>query len=166
MIKMRSSALALALLLGLTGLARADELTAEKKADIDRLMQVTGAGNMGLQMGEMAAGQMLDLLRKTKPEIPERALEVVRAEVIGLMRERMQGPDGLAAQMLPLYAKYFTHEDVKAMLAFYATPTGAKAIQLMPAVMQEAMGVGQRWGQSLAPELQQRIAAALKREGF
>lgn len=166
MIKMRSSALALALLLGLSGLSRADELTAEKKADIEKLMAVTGASKLGLQMGEMAAGQMLEMLRKSKPDIPDRALEVVRQEVINLMRERMEGPEGLQAQMLPVYSKYFTHADVKAMLDFYATPTGLKTVQLMPAVMQEAMGVGQRWGQALGPELQQRIAAALKREGF
>ncbi|MFA6451085.1 MAG: DUF2059 domain-containing protein [bacterium] len=40
---------------------------------------------------------------------------------------------------IPLYAKYFDEDDIKAMIAFYESPTGKKFIDLTPALTAEAM---------------------------
>lgn len=155
-----------ALLLSLAAGAQAQDMDAAKRADIEKLMQLTGAANLGLQMGEAAANQTLNSIRQAKPDVSPRVLEVVRGEVIGLMRERMQGPDGLMGRIIPVYGKYFSHQEIKELIAFYSTPTGAKIITAMPPLMNEAMQLGQQWGMALGPELQARIKAALEKEGL
>jgi len=49
----------------------------------------------------------------------------------------------------PLYDKYFTEEDLQAMIDFYKTPTGKKTISVMPQLLQESM---QRVSQIIQPE--------------
>ncbi len=42
---------------------------------------------------------------------------------------------------VPLYAKYFTLEDIKAINEFYKSPAGKKTIETTPAITAEAMGI-------------------------
>ncbi|NEQ77810.1 MAG: DUF2059 domain-containing protein [Okeania sp. SIO2C9] len=51
----------------------------------------------------------------------------------------------------PIYDKYFTEEDLQALIEFYQTPTGRKTIELMPQLFQESM---QRTAQVLNPKIQ------------
>ena len=46
-----------------------------------------------------------------------------------------------------IYARYFTAAELHDIAAFYKTPTGAKTLRLMPAVMAEAM-------QAMVPQMQ------------
>jgi hypothetical protein len=66
----------------------------------------------------------------------------------------------------PVYARHFTADELKALLAFYRSPVGAKALQTMPAVMAEL-------GQEMAPriqafeaELHGKMEATLKKHGY
>ena len=68
--------------------------------------------------------------------------------------------------LYPVYDKYFTHQEIKELMAFYETPSGKKAILVLPTVINEAMGIGQGWGQALGPEIERRVNAALTREGL
>lgn len=47
-------------------------------------------------------------------------------------------------EMVPLYARHFTVDELKQMAAFYRTPVGAKTLKVIPQIMQEAMSIGQR----------------------
>ena len=52
------------------------------------------------------------------------------------------------------------------MIGFYSTDLGRKAISAMPGLMSESMAIGQQWGQSLGPEIAERVRARLKKEGI
>jgi uncharacterized protein len=41
-------------------------------------------------------------------------------------------PDGVLPEIIDLYAKHFTHDDVLGLLEFYGSPVGQKAITVMP----------------------------------
>ena len=51
--------------------------------------------------------------------------------------------------MVPVYHNNFTHEEIKGLLQFYATPLGKKVIQTLPAVVQQSMAAGQNWSESM-----------------
>jgi hypothetical protein len=144
--------------------ALADELTTAKKEDIKRLMEVTGATNIAKQFASAISQQIFQTLKAAGTKIPDRALAVMDTELTSLFSEKMSVPGGFIDQIIPIYDKYFTHQDVREMLAFYQTPIGQKAISVLPAVTNECTLAGQRWGQSLGPELDQRVLSALKRE--
>ena len=58
-----------------------------------------------------------------------------------VMDEVMKGMpvDDISQAMIPAYQKHFTHGDIEAMSAFYASPVGQKVLGELPAVMQEGM---------------------------
>jgi uncharacterized protein len=90
--------------------------------------------------------------RAANPAIPAAFFDRFLAAV----RERK---DELVALFIPIYERHFTADELRQLLAFYRTPIGQKLIAEQPAVAQEAMAVGQQWGQRLGFEIGQKMAA-------
>jgi len=144
----------------------AQELDPSFRADILKLMEVTGAAKLGEQMASLITSSFLEGLENANPDVSARALdiaqEVIEAEISGAF----DGPDGLVAKMIPVYAKYFDHQEVRGLLAFYETELGRKTIAVMPALMQEGARVGQAWGAEMAPRVEKRFHERMKAEGL
>ena len=65
-----------------------------------------------------------------------------------------------------VYARHFTAEELRAMLAFYKSPVGQKALHTMPTVMTE---LGQQMGprmQAFQSDLHAKMEATLKNHGY
>lgn len=123
--------------------------SAEMQEDIRNLMEITGAGNLAVQM----MNQMLIPMKQSMPNVPEEFWAKFMAKV---------DTGELINMTVPIYAKYFTHDEIKQLLAFYRTPLGQKVIGTLPAVMQESMMAGQKWGEKLS----QQLVDELKAEGY
>jgi uncharacterized protein len=159
----RAALIALFMFVGLApSLARADELTPEKRADIETLLQMTGALSVGKQMAVTVTAQLAQTIRKARPDIPKKPIDVLPEEVGAVFEANIAS---LKEATIPLYSKYFTGAEIKQMLQFYATELGQKAIKVMPALMQESMTLGRQWAESLGPQIDARIRARLKQEG-
>lgn len=135
------------------------------RKDIDRLLDVTGSSKMGVQMATMASGQILDALAK-QSDIPSKAIELAKAVLNEEFGKAFEGPDGLNAQIAGVYARHFTHDEVRGLLAFYDTPLGRKMISVTPALLQEAGVVGQTWAEKNMPRIGAAVDARLRAEGF
>jgi uncharacterized protein len=155
--------LVLSLLFALSSPCSADELTAAKRADIEKLLEMTGTAALGKQMGTAVMGQMAQAIRKMRPDIPQRVIDALPGEVGAVFEANM---DAFKEQVIPLYSKYFTASEIKGMIAFYSTDLGKKTISVMPSLMAESMAAGQQWGQSLGPQIDARIKARCKNEGY
>jgi len=83
-------------------------------------------------------GQRREMLLTMEAELPKMA-EVVKGVLSdpALMTE-MEG------EMIALYSRFFTADELKQIAAYYRTPVGMKSMQLMPQVMAESMAIGQR----------------------
>ena len=55
----------------------------------------------------------------------------------------------LMGKTADMYMTEFTHEDVNALLKFYATPIGKKLSEKNGVLTEKAMEVGKKWGQGL-----------------
>ena len=55
--------------------------------------------------------------------------------------------------MVDLYAKHFTHDDVLVLLEFYSSPVGQKAVTVLPLLVQEGAAIGQRWSAAKVPHM-------------
>ncbi|HEV2957312.1 MAG TPA: DUF2059 domain-containing protein [Xanthobacteraceae bacterium] len=73
-------------------------------------------------------------LRSRYHDITDATLAELRGEF-----ERIQAKNlaQVMATAPPIYAKYFTVQELRDLLAFYRTPTGAKALRVLPQVMGE-----------------------------
>ena len=120
------------------------------KKSIHQLMHNTGAGNMGIQI----MNQMLPALKKMVPDAPEKFWTDFMAEV---------NADDMVNMVIPIYQKYLTEEDVRAMNKFYSSPTGRKLIQVQPSIMHESMMLGRQWGQGIAMKVLSRYKQEVKK---
>jgi hypothetical protein len=65
--------------------------------------------------------------------------------------------DEMMAASAEIYRKHFTSDDIKALLAFYRTPSGQKFLTEMPALVQESMRAGSDIMMKRVPEIMERI---------
>jgi len=157
-----SSLTAVLLFIASTGYLFADNLSEAKRADIMKLMEMTGALALGKQMSDAIVTQMTQAIKASRPDLAPELFDILREEVNSVIEENLPK---FTAIIIPVYHKNFTHPDIKGMLQFYQTPLGQKIIQVMPLLLQESMYLGQQWGQALGPEIQKRVIERFKAEG-
>src|SRR5687768_885576 len=78
----------------------ADELSPQKRADIERLLEMTGATRIGRQMAALSAAHMTQSLRQSHPQIPPRALDVLPEEVEAVFAANI---GAFLAAIVPVY---------------------------------------------------------------
>ncbi len=144
----------------------AEALTPAKKAAIEQLMEVTGAARMKTQFVDAYVLQAQTLFAAANPNLPPRALAIVAQEARAVLDARLGGERGLFAALHPVYHRHFTLAEIEAQLAFYRSPAGRKALEVMPQVTMEALQAGQRWTQSVGHALQIRVEQRLAAEGL
>jgi len=123
--------------------APAENKTA-KLADIRKLMNLTGGGDVGKQV----VAQMLETFKQSNPDIPE-----------SFWTEFMQEVDAnqLIELNVPIYDKHLTHEDIKGIIAFYESPVGKKFIEVLPSIVEESYAAGQDWGYGIGTKLRNKL---------
>ena len=145
---------------------KAPALDPELRADIEKLMLVTGAANLAMQLAAQVTDAFLNSVQKTAQDpIPPRMIEIVREVLNTEFATGFNGPE-IRDQMIALYAKYFTREEVKGLIAFYESDLGRKAVASLPSLMREGGEIGQRWAQDSLPKIMQTLQARLKAEGL
>jgi hypothetical protein len=148
------------------GAATAQTVDAALEADIVKLMEATGATKIGEQMATIFSARMVEVVRQLRPDLPQRGVQVVNEVMTEALASGSRGASDLMVRMVPLYAKHFTRDEVRALLAFYQTDAGRKAVSVMPTLMQEGAQVGQEWARTMAPALQAEIEKRLRAEGL
>lgn len=132
---------------------------------VDEVLEVTGALKIGEQMSTLVISQMINMLRSSGSELPDRALELLEMEVQNTINDEIAA-GSFNELMYPVYAKYLDENDLEAALRFYATSEGRKIAEAMPLMAAEGMIAGQQWGAALGPKIAQRVQQRLAEEGF
>jgi len=120
-----------------------------KNEDILKLLKSAGTDKL--------ADQTMDLL------IPQfkRLFPAIPIAFWDKFKEKTDYDDMLKAY-IPLYDKYYTHDEIKQLITFYETPLGQKVVEVTPVLTQESMAIGQAWGERLGQE----IVNELIKEGY
>ncbi|WP_342119063.1 DUF2059 domain-containing protein [Pseudoduganella sp. OTU4001] len=96
--------------------------------------------------------QLNEEQRKAEMANVERRLPLIAS---GIQKE-LSDPklvDELFAEVVPLYVRHFTADDVKALTAFYRTPAGKKSLEVMPVLMMESAQAAQKLTQERAKRI-------------
>lgn len=134
----------------------------EFRADIKRFLDVTGARAIGLQMASIVSNSLLDSMRRNTPDMPDRVVQIVRDVLNTEFAKAFDGP--MLDEMIPIYAKHFTHAEVLALVNFYSSDLGKKVVGEMPLLAQEGAQVGQRWAEKNMPTILQTLDQRLRAE--
>lgn len=122
-----------------------------KEADIRHLLEATGAKALGAQAEAQMLSQMKEQLDSDTAHLfsdSERS-EKFMASFFQRVRSRFN-MDALTKQLISVYDKYFTDEDIKSLTHFYETPVGQRALKAMPLVMHNSLVIGSQFGQKIA----------------
>ena len=118
----------------------------EKIKNIKQLLNITGASSLSQQI----VMQMLISMKSQYPQVPEKFWDTFLAEF---------NADDLLKELIPIYSKYYSDEDIKGLIAFYQTPLGKKTIALLPQISQESIVIGQRYGIDAGKRAIQKLEA-------
>lgn len=143
----------------------AETVPPAKDADIRKLLEVTGALKIGNMMTESVVKQMSESFAQSRPDFPAALVDSLAMDVSRIFSQGISVKGGLMDQMVPLYHRQFTHEEIKGLLAFYQSPLGKKVAQTLPALTQESMKLGQEWGEALGPKIESAVHARMKKAG-
>jgi uncharacterized protein len=164
---MKSWIVSLALIVTLLpNVVRAEDMTSNKRADIRKLIELTGISKVGLQYANAVFENAAKSLKIAMPELSKQALSKMKADLESFFKEKLEAPGGMVDQLIPVYDKYWTHEEIKSLIAFYQTYLGQKSVEIAPKISDEAYAIGSTWGQSLGPEIVRRFQAMLKEQGL
>lgn len=111
-----------------------------KEENIRTLIIMSGSGDLGMQVLDALLPQFSQML----PDVP--------SEYWAKFRNKIEVNE-LVETILPIYAKYYTDDDIKQLLNFYKSEIGQKMIKISPLMMQESMSAGQEWGKKISDEL-------------
>jgi hypothetical protein len=98
---------------------------------------------------------------QNRPQV-ERDYDAIAPLLLDGFNARM---NELIEQIAVLYARNFTADELREVVAFYRRPTGQKFVQKLPAITQESMVLGQRFGQSIGNEIRARMIEELRKRG-
>lgn len=108
------------------------------------------------------------LMQQMKPMIVQGRPQVERSydEIMPVIMEAMNAKlDTFMDATAIVYANQFTAAEMREIAAFYRTPIGQKLLQKLPIVMQQTMQVGQKFGESLGRDLEDKIRQELRKRG-
>jgi uncharacterized protein len=163
--KMRCYSIVLAVLLLVSGqvMAAGQDIAPEKRAELEKLLELTGALQLGQQFSAAMVTQMTNALRSAHANLPQKVLDILPEVVNGVVAEHIES---LKETILHIYDEHLTLEDVRGLNQFYSTDLGRKVIKTLPGIMQESFAVGQKWGQALGPEIADRMRARFRSDGI
>lgn len=120
----------------------------EAEKDILKLMEVSGSA----ASYDLVYDQMVSQFKMMKPNVPQLTWDMAKKEVFD--KEIVY----LKKDLIPVYAKNFTPEEVKQLIAFYTSPLGLKLVGGTTKISKESMKIAQPWGMSLAGKIQSYLA--------
>ncbi|WP_321279615.1 DUF2059 domain-containing protein [Marinifilum fragile] len=124
----------------------------EYAKDVKHLFQVNGSANSFKQ----SIKTMIEHFKSQESNVPASYWEKTEEEFL------KTSFDDLYNMIVPIYRKNLSHEDVKAMIAFFESDAGKRIAQKTPAITAESMQVGMIWGQ----EVGRRIHEDIQSKGF
>jgi hypothetical protein len=134
----------------------APKIDPAKEADIRKLLDVTGAGNLGIQAMAQMETTMKPMISNALPPGD------YREKLVNLFFEKFHSkiePSTLINMVVPVYDKYLSDDDIRGLIQIYQTPIGQKLITVMPQVVAESQAAGEKWGEKLGRECMMEVLA-------
>jgi hypothetical protein len=122
-----------------------------KAAEIRKLLDLSGT----TKEMNMMLDQMISSFKSQNSDVPTEFWDRFKAEI---------NVQGLEDKLMPLYDKYYTTDDLKALIAFYQTPAGQHMLSVTPKLMQESMQIGEDWGRSVGMKVNDEIEKERQKE--
>jgi hypothetical protein len=137
--------------------AHADDAAAERTL-ASKLIDLTG-GKDNMKAGfDAVIGNVIDNMQQHG--MPQQGVDELKAAVDKWYSANINFED-VRPKMIDAYVAHFSADDLKAMLAFYQSPVGQKAIKNMPDVLRAGAMAEQDYTKSKIPSLNAELTPIL-----
>jgi hypothetical protein len=150
-------------LLAVAPWADAMAMDEEKHQNIAKLVEMTGTLQNATAVLDRMLPQMIDVIRKSNPEIPQQVLDTLEKDGKDEFHKAL--PE-LIEPIIAIYDANYSAEEIRQLLAFYQSPLGRKMIDRTPQITQQSIAVGSAWGQSAGERVAERIRVSAKQKGY
>jgi hypothetical protein len=154
------AAIAMVACLG-AGLARAQDSSPEALAAGRELIEASRAAEQFKTLLPLIARQLKPAIVQGRPEV-ERDYDQIMPRMIEMAQQQFAE---VTDDMASIYARNFSVEEMRQITAFYRSPAGQVFLDRFPAVAQQSLAVGQKFGQSLVKEMQRTLTEELRKRG-
>lgn len=134
----------------------ASKMDPAKEADIRQLMEATGVNALGEQLMNAGIAQFRANVTESQPDNP-RAKQF--ADAFAARFPKHFDPHSVTETVIPIYDKYLSNEDVKALLEYYKSPFGQRMLKVLPEVARDSQQAGYTLGQKAAEEAMEDLRA-------
>jgi hypothetical protein len=121
-----------------------------------------------MDVGAQFRAILPNLMQALRPAIVQNRPEVGRDfdALVPMMVDTMLARTNEFSEIYAvIYARNFTAQELRDVAAFYRTETGKKLLAKLPVITNEGMLAGQKLGQQMAVDLQQRMVDELRKKG-
>lgn len=158
--------------------AHASEIPLEYKRDIQTLIELMGVQNL-------AEALLSAELKRHGSPIPEHVTNSQKNKLIrvnpkatAIMVEMMLAPDGVVDLLIPIYDKYYNHQEIRELIDFYQSkleslgvngfnesPFGQKLLRVNPLLRADSLKAAIEWGELHDTEIKRQISLSFLSEG-
>lgn len=151
--------------IAVVGQAPSTEAPATRE-DILKLFQVMNIHQQMRLVVESMMSQQRTLIRETLKNRHPEVTEEQMAQYDSMMQETIRDypVDAMLDDMVPVYQKHLTRNDVAAMSVFYSSATGKKLLKEMPAMTTEGMQVAYARMQKQMESMTDRIQKMMQED--
>ncbi|HXD00746.1 MAG TPA: DUF2059 domain-containing protein [Verrucomicrobiae bacterium] len=121
-----------------------DSEAASKKADTEKLISAMGTE----ETLKRVLPQIVDQMKQAMPNVPEGYWRSFETNI---------NFGELTRIYIPIYEKYFTHDEIKDMTRYYESPLGRKFVATMPKATEEAMAAVSVWSKELSERIRKQV---------
>ena len=118
----------------------------EFNAKLKQMMEISGANAVQRQLPEQMIQMMQQQMQQNSNQLSENTMQQMKVLFDNSFTQLMD-------LMVPIYAKYYTEEDLDNIIRFYETPSGRRMADAQPNIATDAMGVAQQWAMQFAQKM-------------
>ena len=111
-----------------------------KRQDIIRLLEVSNVRSQASQMFDLMLPDLITLA----PNAPSAFWNSFKSRL---------DIDSFVNLFIPIYDRYFSHDDIRSLIEFYESPIGRRLLDVTPSMSQESYRIGQEWGEKTAIDI-------------
>ena len=162
---LRAGALACLVMLQIFKIGHAADAETPSPADVRLLLHANGVDNIAGTIAPLVAQQLTLMFHQQNPSLSQRADEIIGKATVSYMSDQ-SARDHLIEQLVPIYSKYLSKDDVRQLTIFYQSSIGKKLVSLTPVIDLESANIGRAWAQGMLPGLEAHLRSALKQENL
>lgn len=141
--------------------AAAAKISPAKLALARAVIDATGAIHAFDPVLQEILEQARTTILKTNPDLQKDLDASLRDTEKALTPREKELHEGIAKA----YAKHFSEDELRKLLAFYQSPVGKKLVETTPAVLQDSYAAVRDWAQDLSTAVMEQLRADMKKKG-